>query len=118
MSETTDMRLETEIETMARSIREGVFPKALEPIMVPVFCKEKQLANMIGKAVNSDTLESLSIERTDWLRIINALSHFALAEYGESEDPSLKFGRALSELPALALAAGCHVGIKVTEAKK
>ena len=57
------------------------------------------------------------LDKSEWLLIVNALSHYAMAEYGDPEEPSLKFGRALSALPELASAAGCHVGIKVTEAK-
>ena len=111
----TEMRPETGMENIARSIREGVFPKQLDPIMVPVFSKEKQLSNLISEAAMRDEFPLL--DKSEWLLIVNALSHYAMAEYGDPEEPSLKFGRALSALPELASAAGCHVGIKVTEAK-
>ncbi len=113
----TQMRLETTSENIARSIREGAFPRQLEPIMVPVFSKEKQLADQIGKCLHEGRFDDLKLDKSGWLLIVNALSHYAMAEYGEAEEPSLKFGRALSALPELAAAAGCHVGIKVTEAK-
>lgn len=117
MSETPGMRIETSSENIARSIREGVFPKQLDPIMVPILSKEKQLANLIGERLHDGRIEALNLDKSDWLLIGNSLSHFAMTEYGKAEEPSLKFGRALSALPELALAAGCHVGIKVTQAK-
>lgn len=119
MSTTSNnMRPETPMENIARSIREGVFPKQLEPIMVPNLSPEKLLANRIGESLHTSRQDALKLDKSELLLIVNALSHYAMAEYGDPEEPSLKFGRALSALPELASAAGCHVGIKVTEAKK
>jgi len=81
---------------------------------------EKELADLIAKRllnVSPDD-QDLQLEDSDWLLIINALSHYALQEYGEEQDPSLKFGHAISAMPALAKAAGCFIAMKVTEAKK
>lgn len=114
MSSEAKMRLETPSENIARSIREGVFPKQLDPIMVPDFSKEKQLSDLISRHLHHGRMEGLQFTKSEWLVIVNALSHFAMQEYGDPEEPSLKFGRALSALPDLAVAAGCHVGIKVT----
>lgn len=82
--------------------------------------REKELGNLISKRSLENASDSfeLQLERRDWMAIINALSHFAMQEYEEAEDPSLKFGRAISEMPALAKAAGCFIAMKVTEAKK
>lgn len=117
MSDPTGLRLETDMENIARSIREGVFPKKLEPIMVPSASREKQLADKIGVAIKEERTESLELSKSDWLVVVNALSDFAVQEYGEDHDPVLKFGRALSDLPVLAKAAGVYVGVKVTAAR-
>ena len=45
----TEMRPETGMENIARSIREGVFPKQLNPIMVPVFSKESSCLTSSAK---------------------------------------------------------------------
>jgi len=81
---------------------------------------EKELSDLISKRllnVRHDD-QDLTLEDSDWLMIINALSHYAMQEYEEEQDPSQRFGHALSVMPALALAAGCHIAMKVTEAKK
>ena len=72
------MRLETSSENIARSIREGVFPKQLEPIMVPVLSKEKQLADQIGKCLHEGRFEDLRLDKSGWLLIVNALSRLLI----------------------------------------
>lgn len=81
---------------------------------------EKELANLIAKRLLTVAPDArdLQLEDSDWLLIINALSHYAMQEYGEDQDPSQRFGYALSVMPALAKAAGCFIAMKVTEAKK
>jgi len=49
---------------------------------------EKELANLIAKRLLNVRPEDqdLQLEDSDWLLIINALSHYAMQEYGEELD--------------------------------
>lgn len=96
------------MENIARDMAEGRFPERSPPKMVPIddvwsrVLDDPELAAARGK---------LSIHE---LRTI--VGHVQATALPRME-PSEAFAEWINQGPKLASAAGCHVGIKVTEAK-
>ena len=103
------MRLETTSENIARDVAEGRFPQRSEPQMIPDqpdvwdrIIADPELANARAK---------LSISE------LRAIVKHADDAARPCLTPSEEFAAWLTQGPKLAAAAGCYVGIKVTEAK-
>lgn len=115
MKHTPGMRLETRAENIARDMAEGRFPQSSPPQMVPVSGEEMGAVDAWDRILADSELANarakLSIHE---LRII--VKH-AEAAFRPNLTPWEQFSAWLVQGPKLAAAAGCHVGIKVTEAK-
>jgi hypothetical protein len=107
---TPKIRLETTSENIARDMAEGRFPQSSPPQMIV------DAPDAWDRILNDEELRNaraaLSISE---LRAIIKHAEDALRP---QLAPSEAFAAWLTEGPKLAAAAGCHVGIKVTEAKK
>lgn len=109
-----NMRLETPAENIARDMEEGRFPRSSPPKLVPATDEETDTPDVWDRILAdpelADARAKLSIHE------LRLLIQHAEAAFRPSHTPWEEFAAWIVQGPKLAAAAGCYVGIKVTEA--